>query len=259
MNYKYLNYVVKQRVAYITLNRPEKRNAFNELLVKELKDTFLKAENDNETKVVVLKANGKVFSAGADLSYLQSLQQNTYEENLEDSINLKDLYQQIYTFKKVVIAQVEGHAIAGGCGLATVCDFTFSIPEAKFGYTEVKIGFVPAIVMVFLLKKIGELQTKELLLTGSLISATEAKEMNLINKIYSKDTIEEAVFNFAQKLCLETSGQSLQITKRMIADIQEMNYSKAFSYAAERNAKGRSTIDCKKGITSFLNKEKLVW
>ena len=259
MKYKYILYNTKQRVTYITLNRPEKRNAFNELLVEELKHAFNKAEQDSDTKIVVLKANGKVFSAGADLSYLQSLQKNSYEENLEDSRNLKDLYQHIYSFKKVVIAQVEGHAIAGGCGLATVCDFTFAVPEIKFGYTEVKIGFVPAIVMVFLLKKIGELKTKELLLTGKLISSEKAKEISLINDIFSRETIAEEVFNFAQKLCLETSGQSLEITKEMIAEIQKMEYKEAFDFASKMNAKARATDDCKKGISSFLNKNKIVW
>ncbi len=259
MNYQYIKYQTKERITYITLNRPEKRNAFNELLVEELKHAFTKAENDADTKIVILNAAGKVFSAGADLSYLQSLQENTYEKNLKDSQNLKDLYLQIYTFKKVVIAQVEGHAIAGGCGLASVCDFTFAVPGIKFGYTEVKIGFVPAIVMVFLLKKIGELKTKELLLTGKLISSEEAKSIGLINTIYSKKTIEDEVYNFAQKLCKETSGQSLEITKKMIADIQEMNYTKAFDFAAEMNAKARGTDDCKKGIASFLNKKTINW
>lgn len=259
MEYKYLEYETKERVTYITLNRPEKRNAFNQILVEELKQAFSKAELDSETKIVILKANGKVFSAGADLSYLQSLQDFSFEENLEDSKNLKDLYQHIYSFKKVVIAQVEGHAIAGGCGLATVCDFTFAVPNVKFGYTEVKIGFVPAIVMVFLLKKIGELKTKDLLLTGKLISSEEAKDISLINNVFAKENIEKEVFDFAQKLCKETSSESLEITKKMIADIQKMNYKEAFDFAAEMNAKSRSSEDCKKGISSFLNKNKIVW
>ena len=259
MNYQYIQYNTKERLTYITLNRPEKRNAFNEQLVNELKHAFNTAEEDANTKVVILNANGEVFSAGADLTYLQTLQTYSYEENLRDSNNLKELYQHIYSFKKVVIAQVEGHAIAGGCGLATVCDFTFSIPEIKFGYTEVKIGFVPAIVMVFLLKKIGELKTKELLLTGKLISAKEALGINLINKIYPRKTINEEVYHFATRLCNETSGESLELTKKMIADIQKMNYSDAFNFAAEMNAKARVTVDCKKGIASFLNKEKLNW
>lgn len=259
MNYKYIEQYTKERVSYIVLNRPEKRNAFNQELVEELKMAFGLAEKDEKVKVIVLKANGKVFSAGADLGYLQSLQKNTYEENLEDSKHLKALYEQIYTLKKVVIAQIEGHAIAGGCGLATVCDFSFSVAEAKFGYTEVKIGFVPAIVMVFLLKKIGELKTKDLLLTGKLITATEAVDYGIINKIFAKETIAEEVFQFAQKLCVETSIQSLETTKTMIANVQNMSFEEAFAYAAQMNAKGRANTDCKKGIAAFLNKEKLEW
>lgn len=259
MTYQYIEYQVENRVAEIILNRPEKRNAFNEVLVEELKDAFSKAEQDSKVKVVILKANGKVFSAGADLGYLQGLQSNTYEENLADSMNLKALYQQMYSLKKVIIAQVEGHAIAGGCGLATVCDFTFSVSDAKFGYTEVKIGFVPAIVMIFLLRKIGELKTKNLLLTGDLISAKKAKEIGLINDVYAADEIAERVNDLAQKLCTTTSAQSLEITKTMIAKVQDLDFETAFSYAAEMNAKGRATEDCKKGIATFLNKEKLEW
>ncbi len=149
---EYVNYHYKDRIAYITLNRPNKRNALNFEVVTQLKNHFNKAEEDNNVKVVVLKAEGDVFCAGADLEYLQQLQKNTYEENLKDSTNLMELYRTIYSLKKVVIAQVNGHAIAGGAGLVSVCDFAFSVPDANFGYTEVKIGFIPAIVMVFLLR-----------------------------------------------------------------------------------------------------------
>jgi methylglutaconyl-CoA hydratase len=149
-------YSVANQTAYLTLNRPEKRNALSPEIITELKNAFDKAEQDASVKVVVLKANGESFCAGADLNYLQQLQNFSYEENLADSQHLKELFLKIYTLKKVVIAQVQGHALAGGCGLATVCDFTFAVPEAKFGYTEVRIGFIPALVAVFLIRKIGE-------------------------------------------------------------------------------------------------------
>ena len=152
---KYIDYTVQNRKAYITLNRPGKRNALSHELVAELKEAFHLAEKEDQAKVVILKANGEAFCSGADLAHLQQLQNFSHEENLADSNHLKELFLQIYSLKKVVIAQVQGHALAGGCGLATVCDFIFAVPEAKFGYTEVKIGFIPAIVMVFLLRKIG--------------------------------------------------------------------------------------------------------
>ena len=155
-------YSVKDRVGYITLNRPEKRNALSSELVTALKEAFATAKNDRDVKVIVLKANGESFCAGADLAYLQQLQQFSFQENLADSNHLKDLFLQIYQLEKVVVAQVQGHALAGGCGLATICDFVFAVPEAKFGYTEVKIGFIPALVSIFLIRKIGEQKAKQL-------------------------------------------------------------------------------------------------
>ena len=122
---QYISYTAQDRIGYITLNRPEKRNALNAQLVHELKQAVKLAEDDNNAKVIVLKAEGKAFCAGADLEYLQSLQTNSYEDNLKDSENLAELFKMIYSSKKVFVAQVEGHAIAGGAGLATVCDFIF--------------------------------------------------------------------------------------------------------------------------------------
>lgn len=259
MNFNFIEYHVADRVADIVLNRPDKRNAFNAELVAELKTAFAAAATDDAVKIIRLRANGQVFSAGADLGYLQSLQGFTYEQNLEDSSGLMELYKQIYMHPKVVVAQIEGHAIAGGCGLATVCDFSFAVPDAQFGYTEVKIGFVPAIVMVFLLRKIGEGKAKELLLTGKLVTAAEAAQYGLINAIVPADQIQDYVRNFIQQLCVQTSMESLTLTKQMIASVQEKTLDAALWQGAETNAKARMTDDCKRGIGAFLNKEKLVW
>ncbi len=252
-------YESKDRISYITINRPEKRNALNEEMVFLLREAFSNAEKDDSVKVIVLKANGDAFCAGADLSYLQKLQKNTFEENLADSRNLMQLFKQIYTHPKVVIAQVEGHAIAGGGGLAAVCDFIYSVPDAKFGFTEVKIGFIPAIISVFILRKLGEAVSKNLLLTGSLFDADYMKSVFLINEIIEKNNIEKYVYEFAQKLCNNTSGQSLKDTKNLIAQVQNLSFQEGLEFAADLNAKGRGNDDCKKGIQSFLNKEKLSW
>lgn len=250
---------IKDRIAYITLNRPDKKNALNSELVKSLKVEITKAANNDAIKVIILKGAGTTFCAGADLEYLQQLQKNSYEDNLADSNSLKELFELIYFLPKIVIAQVEGHAIAGGCGLANVCDFTFSVPEAKFGYTEVKIGFIPAIVMTFLIRKIGEQKARELLLSGNLIDVNEALKINLVTKTFDKETIENEVFNFANKLCLENSGSSMAQTKLMIANIQTMPILEALNYASTENAKARNSEDCKKGINAFINKIKLLW
>jgi methylglutaconyl-CoA hydratase len=252
-------YNVKERVGYITLNRPEKRNALSFDFVQQIKRVFVQAESDENCKVIVIKGNGDAFCSGADLSSLQAMQNNTYDENLADSKNLMELFAMIYQSRKVVIAQVEGAALAGGCGLATICDFCFATTDSKFAYTEVKIGFVPAIVMVFLLRKVGEQTAKRILLTAEILTAEQAKNFQLINEVVNFEEIEEHVFNFAQKLCKGASGQSLALTKQMIDEVQNRSLIDALNYAAEMNAYARQTNDCKKGINAFLNKEKLVW
>lgn len=254
-----VNYSMKERVGYITLNRPDKRNALNHELIRDLKEAFSRAETDATVKVVVLNANGESFCAGADLAYLQQLQNFTFEENLADSKYLKELFLQIYTLKKVVIAQVQGHALAGGCGLANVCDFTFAVPEAKFGYTEVKIGFIPALVAVFLVRKIGEQKARQLLLTGEIITAQDALNRGLISKVVERKDLEVSVFDFAQELIRNNSAQSMQLTKQLIANVQSLSLDNALDLAATMNAQARATEDCKKGITSFLNKLELRW
>ena len=256
---KHITYDVDQRIGYITLNRPEKRNALNQALVTELKACFVQAGQDPGVKVVVLRAQGEAFCAGADLAYLQDLQQYAYEQNLEDSNHLRDLFLTIYTLPKVVIAQVQGHALAGGCGLATVCDFALAVPEAKFGYTEVKIGFVPALVMIFLIRKIGESRARHLLLSGNLVSAADALSMGLVTRVVSPETLETEVNALAEKLASGNSASSMALTKQMIAEVQSMKLDEALTYASRMNAQARATEDCKRGIAAFLAKEKIMW
>ena len=256
---QYIKYEVKDKIAFITLARADKRNALNFEVVNELKAVFTKAESDIQAKIIVLKAEGDVFCAGADLEYLMKLQENSYEENLEDSTNLMELFRLIYNLKKVVIAQVNGHAIAGGSGLASVCDFVFSVPEANFGYTEVKIGFIPAIVMIFLIRKLGEAKARYLLLSGDLITAIEAKELGLVYKLAAKEELENEVLAFAKKLIATNSALSMAITKTMISEVQNLKLDEALTYAAEMNAEVRGSADCQRGIGAFLKKEKIQW
>ncbi|MET1055583.1 MAG: enoyl-CoA hydratase-related protein [Pedobacter sp.] len=252
-------YSVANRIATISLNRPEKRNAFNPELVSSLTEALLEASDDDDVKVIVLKAEGPAFSAGADLEYLQQLQQNSHEENVKDSENLKTLFTTIYYLPKVVIAQVEGHAIAGGCGLATVCDITFAVPEANFGYTEVKLGFVPAIVSCFLMRKTGETIAKKILLTGDLFSAEQALAYNLITYVTNKENMSQTVQDFALKLCEETSSNSLMVTKQLIGQTTNTALETALNLAVQINARVRESDDFKKGIAAFISKENIKW
>lgn len=252
-------YQVAERIATITINRPEKRNALNPKLIAELTAAFVKASEDDLVKVVILNANGDAFSAGADLAYLQQLQYNTFEENVADSNQLKKLFTTIYYLPKVVIAQVEGHAIAGGCGLATVCDIIFATPESNFGYTEVKIGFVPAIVSCFLKQKVSESIAKEILLTGKTFSAEQALKYNLINFVTNSSDIHQKTREFALSLCTGSSGNSLMITKQLITQTVNLHLEKSLETAVQINARVRESEDFKKGISSFVNKEKINW
>jgi methylglutaconyl-CoA hydratase len=259
MTMDYVKYAAVKRIGYITMNRPSKRNALSEPMVLQLREAFSRAEKDASVKVIVLQARGEAFCSGADLKYMQDLQGYTYDQNLADSNHLKELFYQIYTMKKVVIASVQGPAVAGGCGLATICDFSFSVPSAQFGYPEVKRGFVPAIVMLFLIRKIGEGRARRLLLEGDLVSAETALEYGLITEMVSAADLETRVYNFAQKMISENSENSLMLTKQMIAQVQSVTLEHGLTYAAEVNAKARSSDDCKKGIAAFLAKENMMW
>ena len=249
----------KDRTGIITLNRPDKRNALNSIVIEELKEAFANFDSDKEVKVIILRASGTVFSAGADLQYLQQLQKNSFTENLEDSNSLKELFLQIYNLKKVVIAEVQGHAIAGGCGLMTVCDYAFTVPAAKFGYTEVKIGFIPAIVLVFLLRKISEARAKEMLLSGQLIASDKAYEIGLVSRVVPENELSGYVEGFATDLAKSNSATSMGLTKKLISGVQGMALENALTLAVETNARVRESEDFQKGIAGFLNGEKITW
>ncbi|WP_086595485.1 enoyl-CoA hydratase/isomerase family protein [Hymenobacter crusticola] len=258
---RYISYESQDAIGYITLNRPDKRNALSYDVVAELKQAFEVAEDDEHCKVIVLRAVGDVFCAGTDLASIQeqALQGVGYPDHLSDSAHLMQLFHQIYTLKKIVIGQVQGHALAGGCGLATICDFAFTVPDAQFGYTEVKLGLLPAIVSVFLVRKIGEARTKQLLLTGDVISAQLAADFGLVNFLVPKEELADNVYRFARRLCVENSGQSMEITKEMLARLPDMALEDSLRYAAQLNAEARSSNDCRRGVEAFLNKEKIAW
>lgn len=250
---------IRDRVGYIYLNRIEKKNAFNPEMISAMIAALNEFRHQDEVKVVVFASKSDVFCAGADLEYLKQIQQNNFEENLKDSMHVKDLFHHIYTYPKITISMIEGHAIAGGAGIATACDFCFMVPEAKLGYTEVKIGFVPAIVSVFLVKKIGEAKARNLLLTGRLIDGAEAKEMGIASAILSKETIEIETHLYAKNLADTTSLESIRYTKELLLHIHHLDIYTAMNLAAESNARMRETRDFQKGIQAFLSKEKLEW
>lgn len=249
---EFIIYEVEPPTARITLNRPDKRNALNGSVLRELRTAFENIRNDPAIRVVILQGAGKAFCAGADLGYLQEISNYSVLENMEDSRLLQETFHAIYSFPKPVIAKVHGPAIAGGCGLATVCDFTIAARNgAKFGYSEVKIGFIPAVVSVYLLRKIGDTRTRRILLSAEIFSADEAERIGLITRVVDDDRLDETTNELASVLAAN-SPSSLALTKEMLNNLQDMPLDSGLRYAATMNAITRMTDDCRNGIAQFL-------
>jgi methylglutaconyl-CoA hydratase len=244
-------------VATITLNRPEKRNAISAVMIAELQ-TALDEIEKSHVRVGILTGAGKAFCSGMDLETLAAMAQQSPSENQEDSRRMAKLFRRIWSFPRPLIAAVNGVALAGGCGIATLCDFTLAVPEAKFGYTEVKIGFLPAIVSVFLIRQIGEKRTRDLLLTGRIIDAAEAKEMGFINEIVPADKLL-ARSNELAEILISSSPASLSRAKRLMTSAAAATVDADLERAVLENARIRCTPDFKEGLASFLEKRKPVW
>ena len=188
-DYKTLQYAESGRIATITLNRADKRNAISYELIDDLIAALQQAAN-SAAQVVILTGAGRAFCSGMDLDNLKQLTGRTHQQNIQDSETMASLFRTLYDFPKPTIAAVNGPAIAGGTGLATLCDFTLAVPEAKFGYTEVRIGFVPAIVSSFLIANIGEKRARDLLLTGRIFDAEEACRLGLVNEVHTAEALQ---------------------------------------------------------------------
>ncbi|MCS7162117.1 MAG: enoyl-CoA hydratase-related protein [Bacteroidia bacterium] len=250
---------VRERVGYITMNRPERRNALSYALVTQLKQAFTSFQQEASVRVIVLRARGPVFCSGADIEYLQKLQDYTFQENLTDSLNLMELYLLMYRYPKPIIAQVEGPALAGGAGLVTVCDLVVATPNASLGYPEARIGFLPAMVSYFLLRRVGEGWARELLLTAEPMPAEKAHQIGLFNYIVPPEEIRDFVHDLAVRLAKQNSPTSLEFIRKLIADIQDMPLQAGLEFAAKMNAHARATEDFRRGIAAFLRKEKIEW
>jgi methylglutaconyl-CoA hydratase len=257
MDYKTIQLVQQNGVATITLNRPDKRNAISFELIDDLLHAF-EVVAKSEAILLIVTGAGKAFCSGMDLDNLKSLLGRTPEQNVEDSQSMAKLFRTLYEFPKVTIAAVNGPAIAGGTGLALLCDFTLAVPEAKFGYTEVRIGFVPAIVSTFLLRQIGEKQARDLLLTGRLFDAEEAMRLGLINEIVAADKLMNRAGELASQL-MQNSSSSLVATKKLLNDHARADLDTQIDSAIRENAAIRTTADFREGISAFLEKRKPVW
>ncbi|MCS6988494.1 MAG: enoyl-CoA hydratase-related protein [Chloroherpetonaceae bacterium] len=260
MSYSEILYEVRNRVATLTLNRPEKRNALTPTLIRELTSALERAEQDPAVKLIVLQGAGKAFCSGLDLDMLGRIARNGAMENLYDSETLARLFKKIYANKKLTLAKVQGVAVAGGCGIATSADIVVADSEtARFGYTETRIGFVPAIVAVLILRKTRHAGVRELLLRGNIVSADEALRLGMINYSIPSANFEKFTSDLIEELLTSVSATSIELTKKLLAATETMSLDDAIEFALSLNAFSRSTDDLKKGVGAFLNKEKLQW
>jgi len=244
-------------VTTLTLDRPDKRNALSYELIQDLLAAFAEVAKSS-ARVMILTGAGKAFCSGMDLDNLKALIGRSPEQSLEDSQVMARLFRTLYDFPKPTIAAVNGAAVAGGTGLATLCDFTLAVPEAKFGYTEVRIGFVPALVSTFLLRHVGEKIARDLLLTGRLFDAAEAQRIGLINEIVPAENLMKRARELAAQL-MENSPESLLYTKRLLSEVARADMDKQLAAAVRENASIRSTADFREGVSSFLEKRKPKW
>jgi methylglutaconyl-CoA hydratase len=255
--YNTITLTYEDRIALLTLNRPEKRNAISFEVVEEVLRALEEVKR-SQALVLIVTGAGKAFSGGLDLDNLKALVGRTHEQNVRDTETMAQLFRAIYEFPKPTIAAVNGAAIAGGTGMATMCDITVASTEAKFGYTEVRIGFVPAIVSSFLVRQVGEKHARDLLLTGRLFDAAEAYRIGLVNEVVEPERVMPRAREIAAML-LENSPKSIVDTKALIASFGREELKQQVADAIEANARSRTSKDFLEGVTSFLEKRKPRW
>ena len=247
-------YSVDGAVARLTLNRPDKRNAVNDAVIAGLKEGLRKASSDDRVRAIVISGAGKDFCSGADLSALQKIAGASVAENSEDARSLLELFLLIRQVPVPVIATVTGRALAGGCGLASACDIVLASSSARFGYPEVKIGFVPAMVMAILRRNVSEKRAFELITRGEEMSAAQAKEIGLINQVFSDETFAADVEAYVKKF-EELSKHAIALTKTLLYQIDGLAFLEALETGADVNVIARMSDDCQKGIATFLKKD----
>ncbi len=255
MGLKNILYKVENGIAEIVLNRPEKMNSLDEELIFDLGHVMNDFSLNDEVQAVIITGSNDNFCSGLYLDYLQKISEYDILQNKEDSRKFKNMLMSIYNCSKPVIAKVKGYCLAGGCGIASACDIIVADESAKFGYTEVKIGFIPAIVMLFLLKRVSETHAKDLLLTARMIDSKEAYRIGLINYAVQSNEIDAKVNEICEGL-KKNSLSSLKLTKEMFSAVSGMDFEKALEYACDLNAITRMTPDCKAGVQKFLSKNK---
>lgn len=254
MTYEKIIYETQDGIARVTLNRPEKRNALDAEMVSELKDVMVSSARDSECRLVLLTGAGEDFCSGADLAALEKTAQAGVLDNMADARSTAELFLMMRNHPRPVIAAVHGRALAGGCGIATACDILLAAESAQFGYPEVNIGFVPAMVMAILRRSISEKAALELVVGGELISAARAYQLGLAHRVLPDDRFQAEVNTYTERLASK-SASAVMLSKRLLYNMDSMSVEAALEAGIEINAIARMTDDCRRGVERFLRKK----
>jgi methylglutaconyl-CoA hydratase len=249
---------VEDEVAKVILNRPEVHNAFNDVMIKELIEAFKSIEKKPKIRVVILTGEGKSYCAGADINWIRKTKGYSFEENFNDFIKLSELLYIIYSLPKPVIGRINGTAIGGGTGFVAICDIAISSLQAKFGFSEVKIGLIPACISPYVVKKCGEGKVRELFLTGERITAEKALNIGLVNKVVPHEELDSAIDELVKQL-LSGGPNALRMCKELLKEIPNLSLEEAKKYTAQLLTELRLSPEGQEGTTAFLEKRKPNW
>jgi methylglutaconyl-CoA hydratase len=252
-SYQKILYAVENGVARVTLNRPEKRNALDAEIIRELKDALRESAADANVRVIALEGAGADFCSGADLSGLERTAQAGVLDNMADARNMAELFVAMRRHPRPIVALVHGRALAGGCGLATACDLILASESAQFGYPEVNIGFIPAMVMAILRRSVSEKRAFELITTGEIFGARRAFEIGLVNRLYGDASFDPDAQEFVSKLASK-SASAVSLSKNLLYHMDAMSFEAAIEAGVQANAIARMTDDCKRGVERFMKK-----
>ena len=258
MAYTTIKYQKDGRIARVTFCRPEIHNAFNSTVITEMADVFHQIEKDDDIRVVVLTGEGKSFCAGADLNWMRSVITQSFEENLAESNALADLFYQIYTFKRPVVGKINGAAIGGGTGFVAVCDIAIAARTARFSFSEVKIGVVPACIGPYVIKKMGEGKARELFITGERMNAERAFEVGLVNKVVDDESLDDEIRLLVNSI-LSSGPEAVAMAKKLVSSVPSMPPDEFKPFTAEMIARLRISEEGQEGMDAFLTKRKPAW
>ncbi|MFQ5869505.1 MAG: enoyl-CoA hydratase/isomerase family protein [Candidatus Zixiibacteriota bacterium] len=249
---------IDDKIARVTLNRPEIHNAFNEVMIGELLEVFRKLKDDEKLRVVILTGEGKSFCAGADIHWMKKMRDYTYEENVEDALALANLMYEMFSFPKPLVGRINGAAIGGGTGLVSVCDIGIAAEDAKFSFSEVKIGLVPACISPYIVERVGFSKANQLFLTGERFDAHRALHFGLVDEVVPSGILDSRVNTFTEQL-ISSGPEALATAKKLLRDIPYMSLEEQKRYSAEVLAKLRISDEGQEGLAAFLEKRKPKW